>query len=628
MKRNLKLNWLLLFSAFLIFAGYIFFRFVLADKENTFSDHTSYAAIGNKETCLNCHSEMTGFSPYHDPKKIGCVSCHLGNAESDDKEISHQHMVLIPGNLNDVEHTCGKCHVKEMEKVNVSLMTTNSGIVAVDKFIFGESESPDLTYHIKDLQFSGADKHLRDLCANCHLGAQKSEFGKIDQLSRGGGCIACHLNYSEKGEQALTLYLRDSTKLPKVHPSVDIKITNEHCYGCHSRSSRISTNYEGWHETLLEDLPNIPSQNFKKNQDGRIYTYKGEDVHHKGGMLCIDCHTSHEVMGDGKTYIHEENAVRISCSDCHFKEEPETISYEELDAESYLVWLHREYSHKDRKMLKKRNGGEPLINTYLDDESNGFLIGKESGKLFPLKKQPAVCANDPAHQNMSCSTCHAQWAPKCIGCHNTFDPNDPMGYDLLDKKFVKGQWIEHVFEFETELPALGVRKTPNERKIEPAIPGMIMTIDHQSFDGSKENTFHRLYAPNSPHTTSSTSRSCISCHGNPVALGYGKGKLTYEIQKGQGKWNFEPIYAFNEEDGLPEDAWIPFLKDAPAKTFSTRTDFKPFSVEEQKRILTVGACLQCHQPESKEINDLLQNGIQKSLKKLDERCILPFKFQQ
>ena len=625
MKRNLKFNFLLLFSAFLVLAGYIFFHFVLADNEITSSDLSEYSKIANKEKCLNCHSEMTGFSQYHDPKKIGCVSCHLGNAESDDKEISHHNMVLIPGNLKDVENTCGKCHAKEMEKVNLSLMTTNSGIIAVDKFIFGEAENPDLTYHIKDLQFSGADKHLRDLCANCHLGAQKAELGKIDQMSRGGGCIACHLNYSEKGEQELALYLKDSTKLPKVHPSVDIKITNEHCYGCHSRSSRISTNYEGWHETLLEDLPKIDSHNFKKNQDGRIYSFQGEDVHHKGGMLCIDCHTSHEVMGDGKTYLHEENAVKITCSDCHFKEEPRTVSYEELDTESYLVWLHRGYDHQDKKMLRKKKGGEPLIHTYLDNQNNGFLIGKESGKIFPLKKQPAICANDPSHENMSCSTCHAQWAPKCIGCHNSFDPNDPMGYDLLDKKFIKGQWIEHVFEFETELPALGVRRTPDERKIEPAIPGMIMTIDHQSFDGSKENTFHRLYASNSPHTTSSTSRSCISCHVNPVALGYGKGKLTYEIQNGQGKWNFDPIYELNKEDGLPEDAWIPFLKDSSAKILSTRTDFKPFSVEEQKIILTVGACLQCHQPQTKEIKDLLQNGIKKSLSNLDEKCILPFK---
>ncbi|MFD1315820.1 hypothetical protein [Namhaeicola litoreus] len=625
MKRTVKSYFSLLFAVFIFLVGLVFIYFITQNSVIVDPDNSEYSQLEVKESCLNCHNVMTGFSPFHDPKKIGCASCHLGNIESADKDIAHQNMVLIPGNLSDVENTCGKCHVKEMEKVNQSLMTTNSGIVAVDKFIFGEADSPDLTYHIKELQFSAADKHLRDLCANCHLGAPKSEFGKIDQLSRGGGCVACHLNYSQEAEKALDNYLSNSENLPKIHPSIDVKMSNNHCYGCHSRSSRISTNYEGWHETLLENIPQIENQNFKRNQDGRIYSFQGEDVHHKGGMLCIDCHTSHEVMGDGKTYLHEENAVKIECADCHFKDEPQTVTYAELDTESYFVWMHREYQHKDKKMLKKRKGGEPLINTFLDDEKKAFLIGKENGKLFPINKQPSICANDLSHQNMSCSTCHAQWAPKCIGCHNSFDPNDPQGYDLLDKKFVKGQWIEHVFEFETDMPALGVRTTIDERKIEPAIPGMIMTIDHQSFDDEKINSFHRLYAPNSPHTTSAKSRSCISCHANPVALGYGKGKLTYNVTNGKGNWHFDPAYALNENDGLPEDAWIPFLKNPSAKTFSTRTDFKPFSVDEQKSLLTVGACLQCHQPETEQIKGLLKNGLKNSLKNLDERCILPFK---
>ena len=38
----------------------------------------------------------------------------------------------------------------------------------------------------------------------------------------------------------------------KVHPSVSLKVSDNHCFGCHSRSGRISTNYEGWHETTLE----------------------------------------------------------------------------------------------------------------------------------------------------------------------------------------------------------------------------------------------------------------------------------------------------------------------------------------------------------------------------------------
>ena len=79
-------------------------------------------------------------------------------------------------------------------------MTTNSGLVAVDKYIFGETDSPDYQFHIKNIKNSPSDKHLRDLCANCHLGAEKKEFGEITIMSRGGGCNACHLNYSENSK--------------------------------------------------------------------------------------------------------------------------------------------------------------------------------------------------------------------------------------------------------------------------------------------------------------------------------------------------------------------------------------------------------------------------------------------
>lgn len=616
----------LIFLFVLVFGLFLWIKFGSAPEDN----HPEYVEVNSglvpKEECTTCHTPMRGFSKFHDPQQIGCVSCHLGNPLEEGKEEAHENMVLIPGNLEDVSQTCGKCHIQEMEKINNSLMTTNSGLVAVDKFIFGEADSPDYPYDIREIHNSAADKHLRDLCANCHLGAKKSELGKIDQRSRGGGCIACHLNYSEKAESDLAEYLHSNkARLPGVHPSVDLKISNEHCYGCHSRSSRISTNYEGWHETLLDSMPLNPTQRLKVNQDKRVYAYKGEDVHHTKGMLCIDCHSSHEVMGDGTRYLHEENAVKITCSDCHFKDQPNTLSYDQLDAESYLVWMHRAYEHQDKPILKKQKGNQPLVNTFVDEKGNAFLISKANGNVYPLSKQPEICSRDQNHDNLACATCHSQWTPKCIGCHNSFDPEDPEGYDLLDKRFVKGQWIEHVFEFETAYPALGVRKNTHERKIEPAIPGMVLSIDHPSFDPEKSAAFYRLYAPNSPHTTASKSRDCKSCHSNSTALGYGKGDLDYKIASGKGTWVFTPHYAKNPNDGLPEDAWIPFLGKPLSKPFSTRTDFYPLSVEEQKIMLTVGACLNCHPEDSGEIKSLMQLGLKEIQNKLSSQCIIPFK---
>ena len=584
--------------------------------------------ISKTESCLQCHQNTKGYSKHHNPEYIGCASCHLGNVASFNKEEAHKNMILIPGNLSDAKQTCGKCHPNELHKIENSLMTTNSGLVAVDKFIFGEADSLDDHYHIKDIKNSAADKHLRDLCANCHLGAEKTTYGAINQMSRGGGCNACHLNYSNKAKQDLDTYLTSNkTELPKFHPSTNIFVNDTHCFGCHSRSSRISTNYMGLQETLLDEDEINNKSGYEVLEDKRVYKYIEEDVHHTKGMLCIDCHSSHEVMGDGKTYAHAEQAVKVQCIDCHFKEKPNTIPYDSLDVESLLVFSHRDYKHSDKQIIAVKKDNHPLVNTYVDSLGDAFLIGKKDGKLHTIKPQGDVCSRDSAHKNVSCATCHSSWTPRCIGCHNEYDKDEPRAFDLLDKKYTKGQWKEYVAEFSSSIPAMGVRENEEGRTIEPAIPGMIMTIDLNSYTPKTTEEsllFHRLYAPNSPHTTTKEVRNCASCHSNSATLGYGKGSLIYEIKNNSGKWIFTPEYALNSNDNLPEDAWIPFLKKVDKKTInSTRTDFRPFTVKEQKKLLLVGACLQCHKDNSKVMRQTIEIGIKPMLKKISTSCVLP-----
>lgn len=460
------------------------------------------------------------------------------------------------------------------------------------------------------------------------LRSRKKDFGPITQLSRGGGCNACHLNYDDKSKTDLENYLNSDKKvLPIHHPATNIYVSNEHCYGCHSRSSRISTNYEGWQETLLEETDVLGKTNYKTIEDKRVYKYVQEDVHHTKGLLCIDCHSSHEVMGDGTFYTHEEQAVKLQCSDCHFKDKPNTIPFDSLDLESMLVFSHRNYKHSDKPILSVEKGGHPLINTFVDSIGNAYLIGKKDGKLHPLNPQPDICKRDVAHQDMACSTCHSAWTSRCIGCHNQYDFDETEAYDLLDKRYVNnGQWKEYVAEFSSSLPALGVRESSIINKhIEPAVPGMILTIDKGSYTDGKigENvSFHRLYAPNSPHTTISKARDCKSCHNTPEAIGYGKGSLTFDIKT--AKWNFVSEFALNSFDKLPEDAWIPFLKPVQDSVVNTtRTDFRPFSVEEQQEILLIGTCLLCHDSHEEVMQSSLIDGINPLIKRLSKNCIVP-----
>lgn len=570
-----------------------------------------YRVIDNKESCLSCHSEMTGFSTHHDPKTIGCASCHLGNIHSNDKNQSHKGMVLIPGNLQNASQTCAtaNCHSKELHRIQKSLMTTNSGIISVDKYLFDELKPSDSLFHITHLGQTAADMHLKNKCATCHLGNEKKQYGAIDEKSRGGGCLACHLNY----DAGTKPNVKD-----QIHPQINLNVDNTKCFGCHSRSGRIATNYEGWSETLLKPKDVKNSKNHRLLMDGRVFEKTSADVHHKSGMLCIDCHISQEIMGDGKTYKHEADAIKISCEDCHTQGKPIQTKLPLMDYISAFDYALRGYKHSPNSFLVTQKGFIPLVNTYKDAKGNAFLVSKISKKELQIKPS---CKRDTVHQKVSCSMCHTAWAPTCIGCHTDYDPR------IINADKTLGKWIEHVAEFGFAPPTIGVKKTGNTKEFVPAIPGMIMTLDKTSFKGNKsgkDQKFVRWYAPNAAHTTTKSTRNCASCHINSQALGFGKGTLNYVVNSKTARWEFTSYYANTPQDGLPQDAWIGFMKDLNVKiTYSSHDYFFPLDLEEQKKMLKVGACIYCHQKDDKFLKRLTNGDYQKMLKTRKKACVIP-----
>jgi hypothetical protein len=132
--------------------------------------------------CVTCHGGIEAM--HKNPAvKLGCIDCHLGNAESTVKEIAHVQprypdrwksaanpqrsytllniedkdfvQFVNPGDLRVADRACGGCHNKPEDRIvtNVkkSMMTTsallwggaayNNGIVPVKNYILGESYS-------------------------------------------------------------------------------------------------------------------------------------------------------------------------------------------------------------------------------------------------------------------------------------------------------------------------------------------------------------------------------------------------------------------------------------------------------------------------------------------------------
>jgi len=274
-----------------------------------------------------------------------------------------------------------------------------------------------------------------------------------------------------------------------------------------------------------------------------------------------------------------------------------------------------------------------LINTYVKSSLEKYLVTKSSNKKLKLNLPKQICIEGNSHKRLNCQSCHTEWVTHCAGCHTQYDPN-LEGYDLLDNKDIIGSWNETPSDFYVDYPVLGIRKDKQGKEIvDTFIPGMVLTIDKFKNPGKK--IFKRLFAPTFSHTINKSGRSCKSCHNNPQAVGYGKGELVYKVSNfkqtqfvkgigfvsGTGKWIFTPQFENHIEDNLPKDAWIGFMKTRD-ETSTTRTYTRPFSVEEQKRILLVGACLTCHD----ENSDVMINSLvdfEKVKQTVSKKCVLP-----
>ena len=572
-----------------------------------------------RESCLICHIAMKGLSESHNPAVMGCVACHKGDPFATGKAMAHRNMILIPGNFSNARQTCGtqNCHQDITNRMQKSLMTTQSGIIAVDKFVFGETASLNDTFHVKNLGHSAADTHLRNLCAGCHLGMEKTKTGNADWLERGGGCNACHLHYNDQATESMKrMQAKNSVITQEIHPTIDIQVSNDRCLSCHSRSGRISLNYEGWNETS-EGTKLSSTIKSKVLSDNRILEFVQADVHHQKGMACIDCHTSYDLMGDGKHHPHKEDAVSVQCVDCHTTGKVNSIVVSSLpDKESQMIAWLRKTKLKNKVVLTAKNQ-HPLMNTRVDSLNRIFLTDKLSGKIHESKPVISICTKGKGHSRLSCEACHTAWVPQCIGCHNTFE-KETAGFDLLTGKTTKNTWVEFAGKSLAEPPVLGVNTTMNQ--VVTAMPGMVMSIDKESFEKGKGKSFHRLYAPTSGHTIQRKGRSCKSCHNDPLAIGFGRGELIFKVSGKAGNWTFEPRFALNPNDNLPEDAWTGFLKEAQTSN-STRNNLRPFSVTEQKRILEVGSCLTCHDEKSK-VMDMALEDYQQVLARRSRKCVL------
>ncbi|HHH43399.1 MAG TPA: hypothetical protein ENK49_04605 [Gammaproteobacteria bacterium] len=500
------------------------------------------------QPCSTCHAALQqGLGAAHNALARDCTTCHGGNAGASARQDAHQGLIAFPGDMDSAAQACGNCHADQVDSVSHSLMHTGKGMVRSTRQVLGEPTDRPAHNELATLTHSPADSLLRKRCAGCHLGRKKTAHRLDATRDRGGGCLACHINdYPETG-----------------HPALTAQVSDSRCFGCHSRSSRISLNYAGLAEV---DTPPAAGKTGQLD-DGRRVEFRPADLHHTAGMGCIDCHTEKGLMGIGadRSVSLQTQAVDITCSDCH--QVTRTIRLAQWP-DQYRALLPRVPFPADADTrFPVTASGTPLWNIELRNREAWLHRKDGQGRLHipPYRERDHPLAAQ--HTRLNCSACHAGWAPQCYGCHLQYDPAGQQ-FDHVAGVRTKGRWNGQRSRVRNDLPPLGV--TPDNQVV-PVVPGMIMTVEHPDWPAPR---FVRRFTAIEPHTTAAA-RSCESCHRSSVALGLGQGRFQQDRQGTSFHPDLDRL-----EDGLAADAWT-----RPGKTSDRTATVRPFSSREIERIL-------------------------------------------
>ncbi|RMG03353.1 MAG: cytochrome C [Planctomycetota bacterium] len=438
--------------------------------------------------------------------------------------------------------------------------------------------------------------YLRNQCLRCHH-AVKGRQVRGDY--RGMGCSSCHIPYSNEGyyegndknvphDEAghMLVHSIQATRevVVKVHDVAYSGIPVETCTTCHDRGKRIGVSFQGLMETAYES-PFTDDGGHQPALHTKHYLAMEQDVHYQKGMLCMDCHTSGDVHGDGFLACANLGAVEIECTDCHgtpdrypwelplgygdefdpsLAEGPPRGTTNQLPEHIKQATV---YPAEDGFLLSAR--GNPLRNVVR--RKNTVVVHTAAGndlELKPLKAmveekllstaaRTGMVAVGDHIAKMECYTCHAGWAPQCYGCHVRIDySNGNTCFDWLGAGHRHASSPEHACErgeagypntipgkieeqrsyLRWEDPILGVN---GEQRITPVAPGCQPVITIIGPDGEPIMVNH-LYrsppgtegggpegqatldmSPLQPHTNTGRARPCESCHLSEKALGYG-----------------------------------------------------------------------------------------------------------
>ena len=343
---------------------------------------TTVSQAKDFKNCESCHN----VEPIDSIHKISCIQCHVPSNSRDTIE-THNVIIKNPSSFEYVKAQCGKCHEKDIENVEQSLHGTLSSSINITRYVWHAQNSykPKYSTHMtktlktilkpkkiikepKDL----VDDLLRRKCLRCHL--ENNSYPTAGTY-RAKGCAACHMEFSPsgryEGKDKVTFNKLGYSKTHRFykHPKISS------CLACHNNEF-VGTDYIGLfpqdYDTSFHS-PILKNGHFKKRLFGVGQHHLSADLHFKLGLTCVDCHRKREVMGDGKIYTNELEAVRVRCVSCH-----------------------------------GNNGNKPSKD-FVIQRGKKYIFKSVNGKNFTVTLFNKNIIAHKYHKTVSCSACHSAW---------------------------------------------------------------------------------------------------------------------------------------------------------------------------------------------------------------------------
>ncbi len=210
--------------------------------------------------------------------EVGCITCHGGQPDTDDKDNAHEGMVKKVG-ANPAQ-TCGSCHVDYAKAAQTNIHRLQTGYQTVLAHRGGDFTNPTFT--------TAYNNH----CTGCHADCSDCHVSRPTAL--GGGLLSGHLF-----KKTASIW--------------------QTCGGCHS--TRIADDYKGGHEGIPPDV------HWEKkgmlcsdcHDDDASYhngSHGGTRYEDPTAPTCTQCHET-VAPGDGIEQHDSTHLDKVACQVCH-----------------------------------------------------------------------------------------------------------------------------------------------------------------------------------------------------------------------------------------------------------------------------------------------------------------------